>query len=72
MRIELDDDATAAAEKVSGPLGMSVNAYMNWLAISVSEVSIVEASEVKIVPKDPLQSARPKVFRTRKNWVSKF
>jgi hypothetical protein len=68
MRIELDDDATRASEKAAGQLGMSVNAYVNWLTVSVAKVEILEAATITIKPEPPVQS-RPRIFRTRKTWA---
>jgi len=72
MRVELDEDATRAAEKVAAGLGMSVNSYVNWLAMSASEVNIVEAVSIKLEPKEPLDTVKPRFVRYRKSWVGRF
>jgi len=51
---------------------MSVNSYMNWLAMSASEVSIVEAVSIKLDPKEPLDAVKPRFLRYRKSWVGRF
>lgn len=72
MRVELDDDATRASEKVAAGLGMSVNSYINWLAVSVAEANIVEAFTLKVEPKEPMENTRPRVIRARRSWVGRF
>lgn len=71
MRIELDDDATKVSEKVAGQLGMSVNSYINWLAVSVEKVELTEAAAITIDPQPPV-NARSRIVRTRRHWVVKI
>jgi hypothetical protein len=71
MRVELDEDATRAAEKACGQLGMSVNAYINWLAVSVAHVEIVEAASITIKPEPPVNAPR-RVIRKRQAWSTNF
>lgn len=72
MRVELDEDATRAAEKGAGQLGMSVNSFVNWALASITEVNLTESGSVTVTPKEPMQNAKPRVIRFRKNWVVKF
>lgn len=72
MKVELDDDATKAAEKAAGQLGMSVASYINWLTVSVREISLVESGSIELNPQDPIQNVKPRISRYRKNWVVKF
>jgi len=72
MRIELDEDATRAAEKGAGQLGMSPNAFVNWAITSISEVNLVEAGSVALTPKEPMENMKPRIVRFRRNWVVKF
>lgn len=68
MRIELDEDATRAAEKGAGQLGMSVNGYVNWVVACVEHIEVVETSAVTIRPQPPV-NAPVKIARRRKSWV---
>ncbi len=72
MKVELDDDATKASEKAAGQLGMSVAAYINWLAVSVAEVNLTESGTITLNPQPPLENVKPRFVRYRKNWVVKF
>ena len=72
MRVELDEDATRAAEKGAGQLGMSVNAFVNWAMVSLREVTITESATVTIAPQPPAENAPPKIMRRRTSWVVKF
>jgi hypothetical protein len=72
MRIELDEDATRAAEKGAGQLGMSVNSFVSWALTSISEVNLVESGSVTLTPKEPVENMKPRVVRFRKNWVVKL
>lgn len=72
MRIELDEEATRAAEKGAGQLGMSVNSFVNWALASITEVNLTEAGSVTVTPKDPVANMKPRVVRFRRNWVVKF
>jgi len=72
MRIELDEDATRAAEKGAGQLGMSVNSFVNWALASITEVNLVESGSVTVTPREPVENMKPRVVRFRKSWVVKF
>lgn len=72
MRVELDEEATRAAEKGAGQLGMSVNSFVNWALASISEVNLVESGSVMVKPREPVESMKPRIVRFRKSWVVKF
>lgn len=68
MRIELDDENTKKAEQFAGQLGMSVNAYVNWLVAVVTNASVKEDATVEM--KQPDGSRR--VVRKRVAWITRF
>lgn len=72
MRVELDEEATRAAEKGAGQMGMSVNGFVNWAMVSLREITVTEAAVVTLAPQPPAENARPKIIRRRTGWVVKF
>lgn len=72
MKVELDEDATRKSEQIAGQLGMSVASYINWLAASVEEITLTESGSIKLDPQPPIENARPRYIRYRKNWVTKL